>query len=90
MLERVHLDDAAPDAPCEQAVQMREHAAGQNDFAAVGDGVDQVEACAAIDVGDEAALPCWQDVVAEAALDDVTGAVASLIALEPLLGDALE
>ena len=68
---------------------MSKHSAGQNDLAAVSDRVDQVEASAAVDVGNQAPLPGRQDVILNRP-SILLRTVASLIALQPLLGDALK
>ena len=57
MQERVDVDDAATDAPNEEAMQMREDTAGQHDLAAIGDVINDSEGRAAVNVSDQAVLP---------------------------------
>src|SRR5262249_23020281 len=85
MLNRIDLDDASPDAPNEHAVQMREDATSLDDRAAISDVVDHGETCTTIDIGDEAMLPCREDVGADPALSGLGRSVSGLISLEPLL-----
>ena len=77
-------DDAAPNRPTEQPMQMAMAAAGERDRASISDGVNQVQNWRLADLGNPQMPPCRQHLPVQDALDLIVGAVVGLIALQPI------